>query len=425
MRTTFLLTIFFISLNTCLFSQNGASSDALKVYLDCSWFCDMDFVRREVDYVDYVRDQFLANVYVLATEQSTGGNGREIKLMFQGQGAFQGVQDTLIFYRTVNDSEDEFRQRLVRYLSAGLMPYLARTSRFEHVVITYEKPEGTRGEDQSSNTAEADDPWNFWVFRTSISGYMNGDNIYRSRSFYGELEASRITEKWKHYASFSGNASNDIFEFQDDNGEMLRFENPNHSFNAHIYTVKSLTDHWSAGAEIKAFRSTFGNYNYAAKARTAVEYNVFPYQQSNQRRLAFQYFIGTQYNDYLETTIYERDRELLFEQEVNAGLTLVQKWGDIYASLSWENYLHNFKFNSLDGYIETEVRLFKGFSFNVGAGASIIHNQLNIQKGDVSESDVLIRRRQLETSFDYWMHFGVSYTFGSVYNNVVNPRFGD
>ena len=37
--------------------------------------------------------------------------------------------------------------------------------------------------------------------------------------------------------------------------------------------------------------------------------------------------------------------------------------------------------------------------------------------------DVLLRRRALLTGFQYFTHFGVSYTFGSIYNNVVNPRF--
>ncbi|MBK8490338.1 MAG: hypothetical protein IPL49_05360 [Saprospirales bacterium] len=424
MKTIFLLT-FSLFLHTLLFSQNGASSDALKVYLDCNWFCDMDFIRIEVDYVDYVRDRFLSNVYVLATEQSTGGSGSEVKLLFQGQGPYQGLQDTLTFYRTINDSEDEFRHRLVRYLSAGLMPYLARTSRFEHVVISFDQEASSEETNSSSNTNQADDPWNFWVFRAGISGYLSGDNIYQSRSFEGNFRGSRITEDWKHQIAMSAEYSNDIFEFEDDEGALLRYENPNHYLNFEGYSVKSLSDHWSAGADFETFRSTFRNYAYSLQLKSAVEYNVFPYKQSNQRMLTFQYFIGSRYNEYLETTIYEKDREWLFEQELNANLTLVQKWGELYASLSWKNYLHNFKYNGLEGFISTDVRLFKGFSFNVGAGASIIHNQLNIQKGDVSESDVLIRRRQLETSFDYWTHFGINYTFGSVYNNVVNPRFGN
>jgi hypothetical protein len=35
-----------------------------------------------------------------------------------------------------------------------------------------------------------------------------------------------------------------------------------------------------------------------------------------------------------------------------------------------------------------------------------------------------VRQRQLATSYSYSVYFGVSYTFGSIFNNVVNPRFG-
>ncbi|MDZ7341730.1 MAG: hypothetical protein ONB27_10280 [candidate division KSB1 bacterium] len=38
--------------------------------------------------------------------------------------------------------------------------------------------------------------------------------------------------------------------------------------------------------------------------------------------------------------------------------------------------------------------------------------------------EVLLRQRQLETSYNYWTSIGLSYTFGSIYNNIVNPRFG-
>ncbi|MBK7408854.1 MAG: hypothetical protein IPJ40_12830 [Saprospirales bacterium] len=270
----------------------------------------------------------MSNVYVLATEQSTGGSGSEVKLLFQGQGPYQGLQDTLTFYRTINDSEDEFRHRLVRYLSAGLMPYLARTSRFEHVVISFDQEASSEETNSFSNTNQADDPWNFWVFRAGISGYLSGDNIYQSRSFEGNFRGSRITEDWKHQIAMSAEYSNDIFEFEDDEGALLRYENPNHYLNFEGYSVKSLSDHWSAGADFETFRSTFRNYAYSLQLKSAVEYNVFPYKQSNQRMLTFQYFIGSRYNEYLETTIYEKDREWLFEQELNANLTLVQKWGN-------------------------------------------------------------------------------------------------
>jgi len=42
-----------------------------------------------------------------------------------------------------------------------------------------------------------------------------------------------------------------------------------------------------------------------------------------------------------------------------------------------------------------------------------------------SLEEILLRRRELETSYYYYFSIGLSYTFGSIYNNVVNPRFDD
>lgn len=37
----------------------------------------------------------------------------------------------------------------------------------------------------------------------------------------------------------------------------------------------------------------------------------------------------------------------------------------------------------------------------------------------------MLRRRQaLATDYEYELSIGISYTFGSIFNNIVNPRFG-
>ena len=42
--------------------------DFLRMFLDCpTFFCDMDFFRRQIGFVDYVRDRRDADVHVLVT----------------------------------------------------------------------------------------------------------------------------------------------------------------------------------------------------------------------------------------------------------------------------------------------------------------------------------------------------------------------
>lgn len=39
-------------------------------------------------------------------------------------------------------------------------------------------------------------------------------------------------------------------------------------------------------------------------------------------------------------------------------------------------------------------------------------------------AELLVRRRQLGTDYRYFANLGFSYTFGSRFSNVVNPRMG-
>ena len=53
-----------------------------------------------------------------------------------------------------------------------------------------------------------------------------------------------------------------------------------------------------------------------------------------------------------------------------------------------------------------------------------IHDQLSLPKGGASLDEILLQRKELETDYGYHISLGFNYTFGSVYSNVVNPRFG-
>lgn len=83
------------------------------------------------------------------------------------------------------------------------------------------------------------------------------------------------------------------------------------------------------------------------------------------------------------------------------------------------------KKNKLTLYSDISWKIFKGLSFELWGNVSRIHNQLSISAGDVSTEDLLLRRKELETQYSYYTSIGLSYSFGSIYNNIVNPRFGD
>jgi hypothetical protein len=156
-----------------------------------------------------------------------------------------------------------------------------------------------------------------------------------------------------------------------------------------------------------------------------IEYDIFPYSESTRRQLRLLYNIGFNQVFYADTTVYDKLRESLWMHTFSASYKVVQKWGSIDVSFAYSNYFHDWSKNnlSLNGFIE--LRVAKGVSVNFGGGASLIHDQLGLVKGGATAEEVLTRRKELATQFDYFTMFGFTFTFGSIYNNVVNPRFGN
>jgi len=156
-----------------------------------------------------------------------------------------------------------------------------------------------------------------------------------------------------------------------------------------------------------------------------IEYDIFPYSESTRRQLRLLYSAGYRYSSYNDSTIYDVIHEGHFRHSFEAAYEVVQKWGSIDLNFEYSNYLNDWSKNnlSLDGFID--VRLAKGLSVNFGGGASLIHDQLGLVKGGATQEEVLLRRKELATQFQYFTSFGLTFTFGSIYNNVVNPRFGN
>jgi hypothetical protein len=127
---------------------------------------------------------------------------------------------------------------------------------------------------------------------------------------------------------------------------------------------------------------------------------------------------------YQEETIYLKTKEDLWSEDLSITLELKEKWGTVSVSLEGSHYFHDLSKYHAQLYGEVSLRLYKGLSFDIFGSGSRIHDQLSLPKMGASLEDVLLMRKQLATSYDYYFSIGISYTFGSIYSNVVNPRFG-
>ncbi len=382
---------------------------APKVFLDCD-MCDFDFIRTEITFVNYVRDRKEAQIHVLVTTQPTGSGGTEWTLAFSGQKEFAGHDDVFKYVSNKTDTSDEARKGLARILKIGLISYAGKTPIADRIAISLAgKPAPTSVEDK----------WNYWVFSASARGYFNGEHSQRSHSMYGSLSANRVTPAFKIRTSFSVSQDKDRFFFED---ETISSSSKSWNFNA--LAVKSLSGHWSIGSWLTANSSTYSNIKHSVSPSPAIEYDLFPYSESTRRQLRFLYKAGLSAVRYREITIYDKTSEKLWGQTFSATLELKEKWGYISSSVEGFHYFNDVKKNHLETYSEVSIRLFKGLSFNMYGQFSRIHDQLSLVKGGATLEEILLRRTQLATSYSYYGSIGLSYTFGSIYSNVVNPRFG-
>jgi hypothetical protein len=327
-----------------------------------------------------------------------------------GHDRFAGVDDTLRTISRPDDTEDEIRGKLAHTLALGLTRYVARTGHADRLTVSFTEDDVPE---------PPIDPWNSWVFSLSLNSYLSGERSSRYLSLYGRATAERVTDLWKIRSNLYMNYSENNFDFGS-----TSYSRYSRSQSMRLLTVRGLDDHWSIGAVFRARSSTYSNIDVSARVAPAVEVNLFPYSESTRRELRLLYEVGASRMNYGEETIYDKTTEWLFDEELSITLEQTQPWGSVEVTLVGSHYFHDLSKYRLVLYGELSLRLVKGLSLNLYGNGSRIHDQLSLPKGTATEEEVLLQRRQLATSYDYFGSFGLTYTFGSIFSSVVNPRFG-
>jgi hypothetical protein len=268
---------------------------------------------------------------------------------------------------------------------------------------------------------DVEDPWDYWVFRLGGSVQYNDEDLRTEKEYSGSFSANRTTEMWK--VSFSGRGSYDDTDGQYSDGTPYENLQRSGSFDGRVFY--SLAERWSWGVEAGASTSTRNNQDFAADLGTGIEYSFFPYRDWTRRRMTAQAMIYGRYFDYEEITQFEKTSETLMEGALRWGLGFRQPWGTAYLNADAEAYLNDpTKFYRLSFGGRVEIRITRGLEWNIGGEISRIRDQIYIPLEDLSDEDILLGRRQLPTDSELRINTGFSFNFGSIYNNVVNNRFG-
>jgi hypothetical protein len=412
MRCLIPLLLFF---STVPLAAQEAANIRLRIFLDCNAHCDGSFLRTQLTRVDWVSDRTAADVHIIATDLSTGAGGTEVTLEFIGLKELQGLTDRVTFSTGPDATSDEFRREFARVLRLGLIRYLLVTGRADGFTL------GESSVDRDVRTVSAADPWKNWIFTIAVDGSLEAESRETGYEVETELRANHVTEMWKVRLALSAEVDRTTFEFED--GE--KFTANRDGWYGEALAVHSLGNQWSAGGYVEASSQRTENLDLGYRVAAALEHDLFPYAEATRRRLILLYSVGVNYSNYVEETIFSRLSETRLNQQLDIAYGTQQPWGSAYLNATAFTYLHDWSRNRLSIGGGLGVRLARGLSFDFDASYSRVRDQLSLPKGDATDEEILLELRELATGYRASVYVGLSYTFGSFLNTIVNPRFND
>lgn len=427
LTTVFSLLIFLLSSIT-LQAQAAETESAeetketLSVFLDCRG-CDANFIITEIQFVNFVRDQGLADLHLFILRQGSA-NGDQFLIDYIDQRVADKATTQLVYDSYNYQTEEEVRNGLVNTIELGLIGYLLDSEVLSRLQVNFDAPE-----EQEKGTFEKNDPWNNWIFEIGADGNTSGQANQRRYNFGADAEARRITNEWKLVFNLWGNFNRRVVNETETiiNGSDTTsvrttdfFDRSNRNYFGLV--AKTINDHWSVGFYSRYRSDTFVNIDTQIGITPALEYSLFPYKEFTRREVTARIGVVASYYNYSETTFLLQDEEVLFRPELDLSADFTQPWGRFRAGIEAGAFLNDITLNRFEFNSRINLRVSKLFSIFMDGRYSIIGDQISLPAGDLSAEELLAGIRQQPTSFQYRGSFGFEFQFGSIYNNIVNPR---
>ena len=407
--------IFFISVS---YPCNKQSKDSvsihpnvmLNVFLDCNT-CNFKIIQSEIPFVNYVRDPSQAQVHVLITRQSTASGGHIYTLQFIGRGEYNDQDQNLSYSSPQSNTDIERQEGIAKILTFGLLRYVAQTGIADNINISFDKQK------LNNMPQHINDPWDHWIFDIRLEGGLESEENNSSTRLEGSINGNRVTEDWRFRNGFD-------YEFKEESFEdsTNTIKSTVKSWDGNSSVVKSFSKHWSAGAFVDLHSSTYKNIKLDYSIYPGIEYNIFPWSDVSRKILTFGYYLGYKNYNYINETIFDKLSQGLFFHSARVEADIKQPWGNFYGLLDFSHYPSlNRKYKiRMEAYLD--IRLTEGLSLSLDFEGESIHDQLYLPRGEASLEEILLKQRQLQTSYTFQSSIGIKYTFGSIYNNIINIR---
>jgi hypothetical protein len=101
----------------------------------------------------------------------------------------------------------------------------------------------------------------------------------------------------------------------------------------------------------------------------------------------------------------------------------MQKWGSVDIGVTAKDlFLKGNKYD-INIFMNIDVRIIKGLSIFSWGSFNLNRSQIELPSSGSNYEEVILRQKELASNYDFYSYIGLSYTFGSLYNNIVNTRF--
>ena len=402
-----ILIFFILFISNDLYAQNNLNS----LFIKCDR-CDNNFLKSEINYVNHVRDQGLADIQLFIYRNRNANNGNRYTLDFIGKNIFSDKELSLVLDTNPRLTSDDVRNELKRKIDIGLVYFLAESDISNKINISYDSINNNNNSYESSS-----DKWKNWVFQSSGEVNFENETSRNESNIRIELDADKVTDKIKLQFDIDFERSNNKYESQDNTFISKRNRK---SFGAK--SVCSINNKWSAGFNAGASGDTYQNIDFRYYFMPAIEYSFYPYYEFVRREMVINYRIGYGYRNYIEETIYNKMEENVYLHQLAFETRFRQPWGEIYTNLRGKAFLQDPSKNSLRLDSWFSIRVFEGLSIKFGGEIELIRDQLSLPKGNASIEDLLLQQQEIATDFRSEFRIAIGYTFGSAFNNYLNSR---
>ncbi len=378
----------------------------LKVFLDCN--CDENYLKQNTSFLEYVRDQDLADIEIFILDVYTPTGSRSFEINIDGNNIYHEISTSSKVVGYSNDTSSTLRDKLLNKVKLALVPFLDKGG--YNIKIDVD----SNLDDYSTN----DDKWKNWVFELSGSYNNDKEETRKTNRYEIEFEIDKLTPEWRIGIDFSRSESNRNF-FSNDN--IYTSNRKTTSLRARV--VRSVSNHFSLGAFVGGFQNTYENIDFQRYIMPAIEYSLFPYEDVLSREVTLAYRIGTGKRNYIEKTIYGYTKQIVYPHGLTLNVKFRKKWGNISSYVRGDQFLNDGTKKRLSLRSSLDIRVFEGLAVRFSSNINLIRDQYNLAASSTSSiEDLLLQQRQIATDYKTSFSVGLSYTFGSIYNSVINTR---